>query len=84
MDTKPAEADNAEVNKDNDEIRCVDIAEVEEDEDYKADDPDYEEGGDPDESGVDVVVVGGADSDNEVLVAIEKADLMRLRTHWPM
>ena len=84
MDTKPAEADNAEVNKDNDEIRRVDIAEVEEDEDYKADDPDDEEGGDPDESGVDVVVVGGADSDNEVLVAIEKADLMRLRTHWPM
>ena len=65
MDTKPAEDDNAEVNKDNDEIRRVDIAEVEEDEDYKADDPDDEEGGDPDESGVDVVVVGGADSDNE-------------------
>ena len=65
VDTKPAEADDAEVDKDVDENRWVNVAEVEDDEDYEADDPDDEEGGDPDEGGVDEVVVGGADADDE-------------------
>jgi len=65
VDTKPAEADDAEVDKDVDENRWVNVAEVEDDEDYEADDPDDKEGGDPDEGGVDEVVVGGADADDE-------------------
>jgi len=65
VDAKPAEADNAEVDKDVDENRWVNVAEVEDDEDYEADDPDDKEGGDPDEGGVDEVVVGGADADDE-------------------
>jgi len=65
VDAKPAEADDAEVDKDVDENRWVNVAEVEDDEDYEADDPDDEEGGDPDKGGVDEVVVGSADADDE-------------------
>ena len=60
MDIKPGEVD-----KDIDENHRVDVAEVEEDKDFEADDPDDEQGGDPDEGGVDEVVVGGADADDE-------------------
>ena len=64
-DIKPGEAVDADVDKDIDENHRVDVAEVEEDKDYEAENPDDEQGGDPDEGGVDEVAVGGADADDE-------------------
>ena len=65
MNTKPAETDDAELNKDVDKNCGVSVTDAEEYKNYKADDVDDEEGGDPDEGGVDEVVVDGADADDE-------------------
>ena len=65
VDEKPAETDDAKLNKDVDENREVNVLVVEEDKDREADSVNDEEGGDPENGGEDEVIVGGADADDE-------------------
>ena len=65
VDTKPAETGETKANKDVEENREVNVSEVEENKYSKADPFDDKEGGNPDNGGVDEVVVDRADADDE-------------------
>ena len=65
VDAKPAETGETKANKDVEENREVNVSKVEENKDSKADPFDDKEGGNPDNSWVDEVVVDRADADDE-------------------
>ena len=65
VDAKPAETGETKANKDVEENREVNLSKVEENKDSKADPFDDKEGGNPDNSWVDEVVVDRADADDE-------------------
>ena len=65
VDTNPAEAGDGQQEKDVYEEGGVNVCGVEDDEGHYVDNVDDEEGWDPDQGGVDEVIVEGADADDE-------------------
>ena len=65
VDAKPTETGNAEVNNEVKEIRDFNVGKVEESKDSKAGPFDDKEGRDPNNGGVDELVVGRAETDDE-------------------